>query len=134
MTNEKIKAAAVYYKSGRIYTGACHLLAHAEALETGELSGGCLADGFVTTLGRFVDREQAFELAQNAQQTNANAWGRRLESEMVVGVDVAPIFASEGCINDAYSPQGLGLLHDDSVEIARFSSRLGQLIGNIEES
>jgi hypothetical protein len=68
---EKIVAIAVRTADGDIITGDFHMTIRAER----DVDIGA-TDGFVTDTGRFVDREEAYELAQAAKQLNS----RGLES------------------------------------------------------
>lgn len=66
---ERIVAAAVRHPSGDVYTGAHHPAALEQMYEARPDSMGTLTEpGFVTNKGRFVDREEAYEIAQRAGQ------------------------------------------------------------------
>jgi hypothetical protein len=59
---EKVVAAAVKHaKSGRVFTGGIHVIARQAAAEAG--AGGKMVDGFLTNTGRFLNREEAQQLA-----------------------------------------------------------------------
>lgn len=84
---EHIKEAAVKLKDdGKIYTGAAHFDALEKAMKEnrkinyGDSNLGDKYDsGFTTSTGRFVSREEAATIAENAQQT-AIPQGDRLEA------------------------------------------------------
>lgn len=71
---EKITAAAMR-NDGKVYTGKTHFQIMRELIASPDMEGQDVAkwlltaeDGFVTTTGRFVDREEAFEIARSAAQ------------------------------------------------------------------
>lgn len=79
---EKIKAAAVKMPDGQISTGSAHEAIAAELTQgdlgfppedaKSELPAGA-QEGFVTNTGRFVSREEASVIAQNAEQLTPEA-------------------------------------------------------------
>lgn len=91
--DESIRSAAVRHE-GEIYEGALHSDAYeAAAQATGKEFGDVIAKakpqdaGFMTSKGRFVDREEAAEIANAAQQTDRQAplgyvgWDNSLSAE-----------------------------------------------------
>lgn len=77
MPNEKISAAAIKI-GNEIYTGPTHFGALRKIYEVPGLDADTVMqmvlsgeDGFVTDTGRFVTREEAFIIAQQAQQIGA---------------------------------------------------------------
>jgi len=66
---ERIKAAAIELKDGRVFTGECHesIIQSSQGKAEREATIGS-RDGFVTTEGRFVDREEARNIAVAAGQ------------------------------------------------------------------
>ncbi len=76
---EKISAAAVRCNGDKVFTGANHLecwmkitqLAVDEKTKADYMTNH--EDGFVTSSGRFVDREEAFHIAKHNQQIKAAA-------------------------------------------------------------
>ena len=64
-TPEEVKESALRYK-GEIFTGFLHVYA-LDKLDTKypnwQKDGGKVEDGFITTKGRFVDRDEADKLA-----------------------------------------------------------------------
>lgn len=91
---ERIKAAAIRV-GDRVFTGITHVDAVEKAAAEGALKGGDTAyfdelddaagmfdeDGFVTTTGRFVSRDEAYEIARKATQILDWKDDRRLASE-----------------------------------------------------
>lgn len=72
---EKIAAAAIRVPGGRIFTGVTHAGAQVSLIEDPSLTGAQkvdmmanIEDGFMTTEGRFVSREEAFQIAQHHKQ------------------------------------------------------------------
>jgi len=63
---ERVVAAAIRV-SGKIFTGMVHADAQEKAVEDPEV-GGTAEMGFVTSLGRFIDREEALRIGQRQQQ------------------------------------------------------------------
>lgn len=66
---ETIKHAAVKAKDGTVFTGKCH----ADCFHAGDSGGHKMSSkpddqGFVTNLGKFVSREEAFQIAKTAKQ------------------------------------------------------------------
>lgn len=65
---EKIRSAALQYKD-KTYEGANHGFALGDIMDKfGDVSMKDIKDGFTTTLGRFVSREEAFGLAKKQNQ------------------------------------------------------------------
>ena len=76
-TPETIRAAAMLTPDGTIYSGSWHPAAYEEYMKyTGatreqvveKLNSGAIKDGFVTSTGRFVTREEAAIIAEKANQ------------------------------------------------------------------
>ena len=61
---EKVKAAALKFKDGTVVTGQTHFQAYEKAMDKGfgETVMESLSEGFTTTRGRYVSREQAKKL------------------------------------------------------------------------
>lgn len=69
MTNEKIEQAALWHPSGFLTLPKPYR--HSDLLLDGEgyfLCQCCVKYGFLTSRGRFVDRKQAFKIAEAAGQ------------------------------------------------------------------
>ena len=76
--NEKITAAAIKFR-GKVFIGDFHLDCHLDAVASIGRAGfeaveeffseliSC--EGFVTSGGRFVDREKALQIARDSKQT-----------------------------------------------------------------
>lgn len=66
---EKIKHAAVKSKEGWIFIGKCHADCFHKAYNIKvKMSGKACDQGFVTSLGRYVERPEAAEIAKKAEQ------------------------------------------------------------------
>lgn len=77
VTQESIKSAAARTPDGTIYTGAWHPAAYEQYMKDKgvtkadvikQLESGDLSEGFVTSSGRFVSREEAAEIASKSNQ------------------------------------------------------------------
>jgi|GEM_PF-3555520 hypothetical protein len=82
---EKIDCAVVEL-NGELFTASNHILALVKLKEKypdWQQKGVPTKDGFLTTSGRFVDREEAFKIAEQADQLDSDAGDdtRSLESE-----------------------------------------------------
>ncbi len=70
VAQEKVESAAVCY-NGKIYKASTHAMALlALGKEHRKFSLEEIQQGFITSKGRFVDREQAEVIAKNASQTS----------------------------------------------------------------
>lgn len=70
--SEKIVAAAVRTVTGNVYTGLRHPTIRADIFEAKDkLSESC--DGFLTSEGRFVTREEAARIAYSADQRHLHS-------------------------------------------------------------
>ena len=72
MSTEHIKAAAVRAPNGCVFIDYTHYDAYTKAAEyLGVMADDIFAlwpEGFVTTMGRFIDRETAYRIAVTAKQ------------------------------------------------------------------
>jgi hypothetical protein len=91
---EKITIAAIRLTNGAIYTGLFHGDAFMEAKAAhahnspsyhGRLFGNSV-DGFMTSRGRFVEAEEAFELAVKARQITARSHERSVKDLWVENI------------------------------------------------
>lgn len=67
---EKIKAAALQYDDGKVFTGPTHALAFDAADQNGYEENKNVKSGFVTSTGRFVNDKEAQQIAEANKQTN----------------------------------------------------------------
>lgn len=72
---ERVLAAAITTKDGRVFTGAVHMLATEAAQEAGAFGDqppgvAGYRSGFYTSHGRFIDRHEALAVARSSQQPN----------------------------------------------------------------
>lgn len=75
---EYIEAPAVKMPNGQIYKGAqYHGDAIQKAMEAGHYDFDEAKDGFVTNTGRFLDREEAYQLATSSGQMKAEDFAKR---------------------------------------------------------
>jgi len=79
---ESIKEAAIRMPDGRIFTGRDHFSAIEKATAAGVPNDalGSAADGFTTSGGRFVDREEAY-LIHSGKQVRPHEWPPELLAE-----------------------------------------------------
>lgn len=96
---ERISSAAAQSPDGTIYTGKWHPAAYDEYMSaTGrtreqvvsELENGTLKDGFLTTSGRFVDRDEAARVASKAEQFKPNKEGDTAFAGGLKGLQTGP--------------------------------------------
>lgn len=71
---EHIKQAAVQLPDGRVFTGGTHSFAYDEAEKAGVKSFDGITDGFITSKGKFVDRDEAYKMANKAQQITPDSY------------------------------------------------------------
>lgn len=74
---EYVTKAAVKLPNEKVFTGQFHADAIEKALRSapfGEIKGEDMIDGFVTNKGRFVSREEAFDIAEAAKQISAKEY------------------------------------------------------------
>jgi len=69
---EKVEKAALRYKD-EVFTGIMHAMAFEDLQAkypklTHDDIGGVIADGFTTSMGRFVSREEAFKMVHGVAQ------------------------------------------------------------------
>ena len=76
-TKEHIVDAAVRMPTGEVFSGQFHGDAMKKALDAGHLELDTAKDGFVTNTGRFVDRNEAFNLAEQSGQITKEGLQRR---------------------------------------------------------
>ncbi len=75
-TPERIQAAALRYK-GQVFTGPAHSFAHDKLEKVFPSSNNKeIEQGFITNSGRFVNREDAFKIAQKAKQVESTLRGQ----------------------------------------------------------
>lgn len=78
MEREKVTAAAIRV-SGQVFTASNHGEAFNDAEHAlGYIPRGDAEDGFVTSSGRFVDRETAYDIAEDAGQVPQNDNGEMM--------------------------------------------------------
>src|SRR6478736_871992 len=70
---ETIKSAAIKTQDGQIFTGKLHGDAFNAAEDAGAKIGDMPDQGFITSTGRYVDRKEAMEIANNASQLKEGA-------------------------------------------------------------
>jgi hypothetical protein len=82
---ERITAAAVKTEKG-VYTGRLHSDATTAAVKAG--AGATLEEGFTTSTGRFVDRDEAYQIAEQGGQLSPDRIyrARKLDSSSLNGV------------------------------------------------
>jgi hypothetical protein len=104
---EKIAAAALRI-NGKIYTGKTHFMALRKILDMPNISADekttmalNAEDGFVTDIGRFVDRNEAYALASANKQLNNSEFSQPDRNKAFYGT-AAPSLDS-GLIEN-YSP------------------------------
>ena len=146
---EKVVAAAIKV-NGKTYTGPMHVFAAIAAHAAGEFPGMqdlngledvkhlIEADGFLTSHGRFITREDAFELAQKngqMQKTHGFHGAGRLGSEdlnNVVAIEYERLNNAKG------KPCGKSFIPEDEkchvgeVEISKFGTRQNIKVGRKE--
>jgi hypothetical protein len=74
---EHVVDAAVRMPTGEVFSGSFHGDAMKKALDAGHLELDTAKDGFVTSTGRFVDRNAAFKLANEAGQVTPESLQKR---------------------------------------------------------
>ena len=79
---EKITAAAIQLEDGRVVTG----VNHADAVEKAG-NPKSYYDGFQTSAGRFVDRQQAHEIATGERGGSEHLTAQQLEAPGLLGMD-----------------------------------------------
>lgn len=93
-----VALAAIRLKNRKIFTGETHADAVALIADSYPHRASILdfaEDGFLTTRGRFLDRERAYELAQSAKQLHQKARDyeavqRRDSSKILTHADFTP--------------------------------------------
>lgn len=91
---ERITSAATKF-DGRIYEGQTHADAYKKYLdETGktdaDAAGAYGGDGFITSAGRFVGREDAQKIAENASQVPENTGRKTLANSQLYAEEIKP--------------------------------------------
>ncbi len=76
-SKEHVVDAAVRMPTGEVFSGPFHGDAMKKALDAGHLELDTAKDGFVTSNGRFVDRNEAFKLANEAGQVTPESLQKR---------------------------------------------------------
>lgn len=87
---EKIIAAAIKTCFGKIYTGSCHIDAYSLLMDAEPeflIDDTTVDEGFITSIYRFVTREEATDIAIKARQLRTcrperNCWGRLKPEEL----------------------------------------------------
>ncbi len=74
---EHVVDAAVRMPTGEVFSGSFHGDAMKKALDAGHLELDTAKDGFITSTGRFVDRNEAFNLATQAGQVTPESLQKR---------------------------------------------------------
>lgn len=69
---ERIVAAASKMDDGRVFSGSDHGFTYDDMREAGYHEDRLAETGFVTSTGRFVDREEAAQIAKSTRQLNHN--------------------------------------------------------------
>jgi hypothetical protein len=96
---ETIKAAAARSEDGTIYTGKWHPAAYEELMRAkgltkdqviGQIQSGQLADGFITSKGRFVSREEAAVIAKERNQFRPDKEGDIAFAGGLKGMEAGP--------------------------------------------
>lgn len=138
---ERIVGAAVQGADGRIFGGATHSGAAANAADyykTTDLFGKGLLkdtalDGFLTDTGRYVTREDALRLASEAGQRGSfgslASWGAqkgRLEASEIYDQGGDPLFKALELANAKKPPEGIRAYHGSPHDFERFDiSKIG---------
>ncbi len=71
--SERVKHAAVKAENGMIFLGKCHADCFYQGMNVGmEMSSRAKDQGFFTSKGRYVEREEAAKIAKKAKQLDPN--------------------------------------------------------------
>jgi hypothetical protein len=107
---ERIAASALQTPDGRVFTGTTHGDAMEAAVKAGADPETKFADGFVTSAGRYIGREEALAIAERENQlsrpTAAREYGRLLsEDSTLTAPRVPPSYMLPGGIMGGLAAQ-----------------------------
>lgn len=118
MKNERaIKAAAVRDPEGKVYEGTAHYIAFDNAAKETKYKFEDFDTGFITNNGEFLDRNQAFQRAEELGQAPESTDGK-LRSNTTIDIQAQPLADKARSIKDMTDEQWMN-------EVQNFKGTIG---------